>query len=222
MRARPFLLALALGLAPVAAAGEGAAVLPAAQEPSPAAARFTVAGDRLVYDTETDGDATGIEPGDADALARALRAHPGVTLVEMNSSGGDYFEAFLIADVIADFGLATHVAGSCDSSCAHAFLGGSRRTMARGARIGFHRSTWDAASAEDYYEGVGGEEGWRSPFDMVSWVYEDTQAEVHDRLVFMVDRGVDARFAIDTLRPDATRMWYPSRPRLLAAGYLTD
>lgn len=222
MRLRPLLLSLALGLVPLAAAGEGAALLPAAAEPAPAAGRFAVSGDRLVYDTETDGDATGIEPGDADALARVLRDHPAVAVVEMNSSGGDYFEAFLIADVIADFDLATHVAGSCDSSCAHAFLGGSRRTMARGARIGFHRSTWDAASAEDYFAGVGAEEGWRSPFDMVSWVYEDTQAEVYDRLVFMIDRGVDPRFAIETLRPDAARMWYPSRARLLAARYLTD
>ena len=222
MRARPLILALALGLAPVAAAGEGAALFPVVAEPATSDGRLTVAGDRLVHDTETEGDASGIEPGDADAIARVLRDHSGVTVIEMNSTGGDYFEAFLIADVIADFGLATHVAGSYESSCAHAFLGGARRTMARGARIGFHRSTWDAGSAADYYEGVGAEEGWRSPFDMVSWVYEDTQAEVYDRLVFMVDRGVDARFANETLRPDATRMWDPSRPRLLAARYLTE
>lgn len=63
MRLRPLLLSLALGLVPLAAAGEGAALLAAAAEPAPAAGRFAVSGDRLVYDTETDG----VRPGSSRA-----------------------------------------------------------------------------------------------------------------------------------------------------------
>lgn len=226
MRPRGFVLAvLLLGLAGPSAGQEAvpAEKLPSAEPDGAAAGRFTLRGTVLLFDTEREeAGPSGILPGDAAALIEALRANPGVTTVELNSSGGDYFEAFEIADAIADFELATHVAGRCESSCAHAFLGGLDRTLARGGKIGFHRTTWSPDAVADYYKDWRRDEGWETVFDMVSWTYEDTQAEVHDRLVFMIDRGVDARFAIETLRQGSEGMWYPSRARLLAAGYLTD
>lgn len=214
---------LAAGLAPVPAVAESAAKLESPAQAPAASGRFTVTGDRLVFDTEhPEAGPNGIEDGDAEALTEVLRANPGVGTIELNSGGGDYFEAFDLADVIIDFGLATHVAGRCESSCAHAFLGGTRRTLARGGRLGFHRTSWESDAAAQYYKDWRDDERWRTPFDMISWTYEDTQAEVYDRLVFMMDRGVDARFAIETLRQSSDGMWYPSRARLLAAGYLTE
>lgn len=203
MALRPLALILALVAAPAAAEGP-----------------FRVAGEVLIYDTEA--AETGIEVGDTERLVALLRAHPEVRVVELNSSGGDYFESFDMAHAIADFELDTRVVGSCESSCAHVFLGGVRRTLARGGRIGFHQSTWGADSAESYYDDWAAEERWQTPFDMVSWTYEDTQTEVYDRLMFMIDRGVDPRFAIETLRQPAGGIWYPDRAALLAAGYLTE
>ena len=208
------LRAFALGLA--LAASSAAADPPV---PSKAKAAFRVTGEVLVYDT---GDAGGIEAGDTDRLVEILRANPSVTRIELNSSGGDYFESFDLAHVIADFGLDTHVVGICESSCAHVFLGGARRTLARGGRIGFHQTTWSAESAESYFDDWAKDERWRTPFDMVSWTYEDTQTEIYERLMFMVDRGVDPRFAIETLRQPADGIWHPDRAALLASGFLTE
>lgn len=208
------LRAFALGLALVA--------FPAAAEPlapSKAKGPFRMTDDVLVYDTGDDG---GIEAGDTDRLVAVLRANPSVTRVELNSSGGDYFESFDLAHVIADFGLDTHVAGTCESSCAHVFLGGTRRTLARGGRIGFHQTTWSAESAQSYFDDWAEDERWRTPFDMVSWTYEDTQTEIYERLMFMIDRGVAPRFAIETLRQPADGIWHPDRAELLAAGFLTE
>ena len=204
-------LVCALAAAPVAAESLSA---------SKAKGPFRVSGTVLLYDTTTDDGE--IEAGDTDRLLTVLRANPGVTTIELHSTGGDYFEAFDLARAIADFGLSTHVAGSCESSCAIAFLGGTKRSLARGGRIGFHQTTWSAESAQSYYEDWAEDERWRTPFDMVSWTYEDTQTEIYDRLVFMIGRGVDPRFAIETLRQPAGGIWYPGRDELLAAGYLTE
>lgn len=209
--ARQALRAVLLSLAAApAAAGDGA----------PGAGPFRIEAGVLIYDTEDQPG--GIAPGDATRLIDLLRANPKVLAVELNSSGGDYFESFDLAHVIADFELETRVRGYCESSCAHVFLGGSRRTLARGGRIGFHRTTWSPENVESYYTDWQEDERWRTPFDMVSWTYEDTQGEVHDRLMFMVERGVDPLFAIETLREEAGGIWYPDRDRLRDAGVITE
>jgi len=209
--ARQAVFAALLGLAAApAAAGAGEA----------GAGAFRIETGVLHYDTETQPG--GITPGDAARLVALLRANPDVAAVELNSSGGDYFESFDLAHVIADFDLETRVRGFCESSCVHVFLGGTRRTLARGGRIGFHRTTWSPDSVESYYTDRQESERWRSPFDMVSWTYEDTQGEVYDRLMFMVDRGVDPLFAIETLRVEAGAIWYPDRDRLRDAGFITE
>ena len=209
--ARQALRALALCLAAVpAAAGAG----------EPGDGPFRIEAGVLVYDTEDQPG--GISPGDAARLVDLLRANPGISAVELNSSGGDYFESFDLAHVIADFELETRVRGYCESSCVHVFLGGTRRSLDRGARIGFHRTTWSPESAESYFDDWQAEERWRTPFDMVSWTYEDTQGEVYDRLMFMVGRGVDPLFAIETLREQAGGIWYPDRDRLRDAGFITE
>ena len=46
--------------------------------------------------------------------------------------------------------------------------------------------------------------------------------EIHEQLIYMVNRGVEPVFAIETLKTTADGMWYPYRIRLLAAGVLTE
>lgn len=189
--------------------------------PASAAERFTVDGTALIYDTEQSG-AEGINYKDVARLRELLRANPEVTKLQLNSSGGGYYPAFDMANILVDFDLDTEVLDECSSSCVFVFLGGRNRSMTRGGRIGFHRTYWEPESVEEYYNDVHGDRGWQDPFDFVSWNYEDTQLEVFERLTFMIERGVTAAFSIETLRADSSDMWYPYRIRLIAGGVLTE
>ena len=66
------------------------------------------------------------------------------------------------------------------------------------------------------------EEEWSNPFEFAEWLYEDTQAEILSDLEYMLERGVAASFAIQTLRADSDDMGYPRRKALVAAGVLNQ
>lgn len=187
--------------------------------------RFKVSGTALIYDSRVPGPderVSSILYDDIDELLALLRANDQVTELHLNSEGGGYYAAFEMADIVADFELDTHVLDICTSSCTYLLLGGAKRTMERGGRIGFHRTSWSAENMSGYFDDNAAERGWESPFEMASWNYGDTQFEVYERLTFMTKRGVDPVFAIETLRPDSNDMWYPYRPILLGAGVLTE
>ncbi len=190
-----------------------------------AAEKFRVKGATVIYDTDGPGiplAEAGIDRGDIDALVKLLRANPGITTLRLNSEGGDYFTAFDMAGVLIDFELDTEVLGECSSACAYVFMGGTDRRLVRGGRIGFHQTSWSPEGARDYFDSLAKDEGWANPFDFVSWVYEDTQTEIYERLIFMTGRGVSSDFAIESLKASTDDMWYPYRARLLAAGVLTE
>lgn len=184
--------------------------------------RFRIEADKLIFDTEAGEDAEGIRHDDVERMIALLRDSEGITTVRLNSAGGGYYAAFDLASVIIDFELDTEIVGECSSACAYVFLGGKRRVMWRGAKLGFHRTYWSAENIESYYTERREDSGWASVYDFASWSYGDTQLEVYERLEFMVDRGVAPSFAIETLRSDSGDMWYPYRPRLIAAGVLTE
>lgn len=187
------------------------------------AERFQVDGNRLIFDTITpvDGEPRDIGDADVEAMRDVLRANPAVQVVEINSTGGGHYPAMDLAALIIDFDLDTHVANACESSCVTVFLGGKRRSMARGARIGFHQLSWGAEALKSYYDDNRTRYGWETPFKFTEWVYEDTQTETFNRLTYMMSRGVDAEFAIRTLRRPDTGLWFPYRAVLMAAGVLT-
>ncbi|MEP4196636.1 MAG: hypothetical protein ABJL99_13485 [Aliishimia sp.] len=186
--------------------------------------KFRVDGARLIYDTENAPEGVGaeIEVEDADALREILRAHPDISVLELNSGGGSLWASMKMSDIVIDFELDTHVHGDCSSTCARLFVAETTRTMSRGSRIGFHQSWWTADSIQEYYDGNTEEERWDTPFEFASWMYGDTQGEVHKALLYLVRRGVDPLFAIETLKEPSSGMWYPYRIRLLAAGVLTQ
>jgi len=108
------------------------------------------------------------------------------------------------------------------SSCVNIFLGGAARRMQRGSKIGFHQRHWPVEAMEAYYESWREEKGWETPFDFASWVYRDTQSETYADLSYMIARGVDAGFAVETKKVIATDEWFPSRIELVEAGVLRD
>ena len=185
--------------------------------------RFFVEGDTLVYDTEATPREMDREIGndDVDAITAILRATPGIAVLRLNSVGGSVWAGTEIARIVQDFGLDTVVDGECSSACVTVFLAGQKRSMTRGSKIGFHQRSWDATSVQDFYDRWQEDEGWTTPFDFGSWIYTDTQTEIHEELTHLVARGVDPLFAIETKR-ERSDTWFPTRAELEAAGVLRD
>lgn len=186
--------------------------------------KFTLRGETLIYDTETaapEGEAD-ITTDDVDVMLEMLRANPGIKTLELNSDGGSVWASEEMARFVIDFELDTIVSGECFSSCVTIFLGGKSRKMMLGARIGFHQTSWSPNSTKNYYEKWREDEDWETPFDFASWLYEDTQTEVYEDLTYMIERGVDAAFAIRTKGVRNDDDWYPSRLELVRAGVLRD
>jgi hypothetical protein len=203
------LAALAAALPGTAAAGPGG--------------KFTVEGTVLRFDTERlPGGPGEIEGGDVDQLRKLLRVLPGLDTLVLHSTGGDYYAAFDMARTVADAGLDTEVDGECTSSCAIVFLGGAARRMRPGSAIGYHQTSWPAAGIEWYYETNRDSFGWTDPFQFTEWVYRDTQDEVRRHLLFLIERGVDPVFALETIRDQGDDIWYPDRATLRAGGVLRD
>ena len=192
----------------------------AARETTP---KLYVDGGTLVYDTTNASNGySEIESEDVEVLRGLLQANPEVTVIQLTSSGGSVWAAQVISDIVIDFGLDTRVDGDCDSSCVTIFLAGENRTMTRGSRLGFHQVQWSAENISDYYEREAEDFGWETPWDFAEWMYLDTQQEVYRTLNYMISRGVDPAFAIESIRKPDGNMWRPYRAVLRAAGVLTE
>jgi len=185
--------------------------------------KFRLDGATLYYDSINlpDGESSEIADEDKDFLLKVLRENNGITTLHLNSDGGAVWAGEEMARIVIDFELDTVVEGECSSSCVSVFLAGQQRILGRGGKIGFHGRNWSSSSVERYYEGNKDRKGWSDPFDFGSWIYRDTQDEVFDELTYMVGRGVDPAFAIETIRI-RNSMWYPSRQDLQKANVLRD
>lgn len=188
------------------------------------AGKFRLDGASLYYDSDAAvGDALNEMTGDdVDKLLALLTNNPEVDTLILNSGGGWIWAGAEMGRIVLDFGLNTHVDGECSSSCVTAFLGGQSRTMARGSKIGFHQNSWSAEGMQAYYKRwYGDDDGWETPFQFSEWVYQDVQSDTYEQLNYMIDRGVDAGFAVQT-KGSIRDMWYPSRAELEQAGVLRD
>jgi hypothetical protein len=185
--------------------------------------KLRVDGDRLIYDTfDAPEDRIDIDGDDIDPFLELLRANPQITTVELNSAGGGIWPAQELAGIVMDFELGTEVNGICESSCVLVFLAGDRRSMTRGSRIGFHQVYWSADGLAEYFSDEGEAAGWDSPFEFAEWLHSETQRDVYKHLSYMVSRGVDPGFAIQSLREPSDSMWSPHRSILRAANVLTE
>ena len=186
--------------------------------------KFELVASTLIYDTF----ASPSEPEqeitweDVDVLEDLLKSEPSIKQIELNSAGGDIEAAFYMADLIIDYELDTNVSGTCESACTLVLLAGEKRSVERGSWVGFHQSYWDAPYIQDYFERNKDSEGWSNAFDFASWLYGDTQQEVLRNLQYFVERGVDAGFAIKTMKATSDDMWYPRRKELEAAGVIVE
>ena len=183
---------------------------------------FTVNGTTVLYDTINSEVTEEIDYGHAETLLEILKANENIEMLILNSEGGLIEAGYDIADIVIDAELNTHVDIICESACATVFLAGKKRSLELGAKIGFHSSYWAAEDIHEYFTSKKDIMGWETPFEFASWLYEDTQAEVFSDFEYLLERGVNAQFAIRTLKASSDSMWYPRRAELEAAGVLTE
>ena len=188
------------------------------------ASKFELNGSTLIYDTSSASNEQEQEITweDVDELDALLKSEQSIKEIELNSAGGDIEAAFYMADLIIDYELDTNVNGTCESACTLMLLAGERRTVERGSWVGFHQSYWDAPYIQGYFERNKDSKGWSNAFEFASWMYEDTQREVLRNLQYFVERGIDAGFAIKTMKATSDDMWYPRRKELEAAGVIVE
>lgn len=141
--------------------------------------------------------AGGVGRGLDKKAAKALDLHPGVRVVHVNLyKGGRVDVARRLGQLLRERKLTTYVSGACLSACAEAFLGGSRRYLRDGAKLGFHGPQAPGLSA------LGRE-----------FLFYGERSR-------LVSRGVDKAFASRALRVEPQDMWYPSAAELHAAGVI--
>jgi len=186
--------------------------------------KFQLDGTVLTYDTDLaeEEENKEINWDDVEHFELLMKKHPEVKTLKILSDGGLLGAANYFADVVIDYELNTIADRECASACVIVFLAGEKRTLTRGSWLGFHKSHWSSSSIKEYYESNKQEEDWSDPFEFAEWMYQDTQAEILSDLEYMLERGVSASFAIQTLRADSNDMWYPRRKALVAAGVLNQ
>lgn len=141
----------------------------------------------------------GIGHGFAKDITAALVANPSVRLVHLNlGSGGLVDEAKQAREVVRARKVFTYVSRQCVSACTFAFLGGERRYLKSGAKLGFHAPSMPLA--------VG---------------YEAEKIRQGERQ-FLVNAGVSPAFSARVIATPAESMWFPSSEELIEAGVVTE
>lgn len=135
-----------------------------------------------------------------DLLAR-FEATPmkDVSMLDLDSAGGQVFAARAMAKRVMAWGLDTQVTKRCYSACTLIFMAGSRRDLGPEGELGFHGYLLQAQPL---------------PIDV-------GQEEAIDR-AFLRDQGVTASFATQAFATPHRDIWRPDRQVLIAAGVLRD
>ena len=188
--------------------------------------KFKVDGEILHYNTELAVDEINQEINwdDVEYLLKTLKDNPSIKILHLTSWGGSISAAVEMADIIIDFELDTHVKEICFSACPMLLIGGEKRTLEKGSKIGFHRSSWGSESMKDYYKDKENQEyfGWKNEFDFSSWVYDDSQEDIYKQFKYYLERGISPEFVIETMRARSEDGWYPRRKELLEANVITN
>lgn len=134
--------------------------------------------------------------GAAARFERMLQRAPKLERVLLDSPGGRIYEAHTIAAQVRARGLATRASADCASACTLVFIAGAQRSLAPGARLGFHRAS------------------------------VPTLNPVHEQLAngrlaeLYSDAGLPQDFVFRVLATPSSRLWFPGADLLVAAGVL--
>jgi hypothetical protein len=132
--------------------------------------------------------------GSDQAVRQALEQNPRIREVVLAGPGGRIGAGFEIGRLIRNRRLATRVDTACASACTIAFLGGVDRSIAPGAKLGFHRASFPGMSADDMFE---------ANRDMKRYL--------------TMSAGIAPDFAQRVLDTPGDSIWVPTPEELLAA-----
>ena len=187
--------------------------------------RYTIVGDTLTLDMRVE------EPGyefdgaldeyDETEVISYLFDHPKINTLRVTGPGGSMHTASAIAEYLIRHDINTEAVGECDSACAHIFLGGKTRTLARGAKLGFHRPHLVKEREQKFYEENHIKKGWKDRFDYGIDTYDLAMLHMVKGIEYMLSRGVDIDFILKKYTTSSYDIWYPSKEELLEAGVLT-
>ena len=132
--------------------------------------------------------------GSEQAVRRMLEQNPKVREVVLSGPGGRMGAGFEISRMIRSRRLATRVETGCASACTIAFLGGVDRSIAPGAKLGFHQASFPGMSADDMFE-----------------------ANRDMKRFLTMSAGIAPDFAQRVLDTPGDSIWVPTPEELLAA-----
>lgn len=134
--------------------------------------------------------------GTAHALQILLDTAPATKVIYLNSRGGKIDEGLKIHDLIQSRKLTTYTFTVCASACTLAFLGGSPRYLAKGAKLGFH-----SAHLGDRVQ--------------------DTPRGINDEQRHLLElHGVPHEFVQTAISTPPDSIWYPTPDQLIRAGII--
>ena len=128
-----------------------------------------------------------------------LNEHDTVEAIVLDSDGGSIYEGRGLARLFTERGLSTYSLTGCDSACATAFIGGTRRWLAPAAQLGFHQ-----------YQLQG-----RNVLPNV-----DSAAELRKDFAQFAQRGIDTESLAPALSTPPEAMWHPDHALLEEAGVI--
>ena len=155
-----------------------------------------------------------------DKINSILKKNKNIKSFVIDSVGGDIDTAEEIADLIIDYNLDTRVKSYCYSACSIIFLGGNKRILDKGGKIGFHQSYYLKDDIENWYNNI--QDEFENIYEFIAWLHADTQKNIFDYMQFFLERGVDPNFAIKSLQAPSDSMWYPRRKEMLNANFITN
>ena len=171
---------------------------------------FTEKMDRLhrsAYQLQVSEDGTTLQFqgeitfGFSNNFLQALKDHPGLKTIVLNSQGGHIYEARGAAKSIQDKGLNTHASIECSSACTLLFVAGRKRSLAPEAKIGFHQYALSFGN---------------------SLPNLDLQKEQEKDLAFFQSQGVKLPFLNRMFQHSSKTLWYPEYQELIDSGFLNS
>lgn len=142
-----------------------------------------------------------LELGITRHLKHQLKAYPDVEQIILASTGGNIYEARGLSNTIRQNGLNTLVMSECSSACTTVFIGGIKRQLASGGKLGFHQYRIDA--------------------DYAVLNAAPLREQDQDRAIFL-QAGVAPWFLDIMFDSRPSDMWYPALPELIDAHVATD
>lgn len=186
--------------------------------------RFETDGKELIFNLEVpypdDPASTELIWRDVEEFQLYVMENPALRLVSVSGPGGYGPAAEEIAETILEFDLDTQAFGDCMSACSRIFLAGRTRTLAKGARLGFHRPYIIGDEEREYFLAHRERRGWQTEFDYVEWIYDIGWSDTLATIQFMTDQGVSLSFVLEAFSYDSYQMWYPNLATLKQSGVL--